>query len=206
LLLACSGGSQITGTVTIEPVTIAGPVSLGSGSVLEVSIVDADGGATVVETLPVSGSPPFPFELEVPVGEPRRDRALFARAEVRDPQGQAGRTLFRTASPIALPDQNETLRLHVVAVVPENAPTALYFCAGREVTARFVPGQVELTLSDPDGNAPRVLTLPRVISASGSRYSDGTSLFWEHRTGVRFEHGGAVLSCDRREEPEQAVG
>ncbi|MBI5518794.1 MAG: MliC family protein [Desulfovibrio sp.] len=37
------------------------------------------------------------------------------------------------------------------------------------------------------------LTLPLALSASGARYSDGESTYWEHHGSARFERGDVVV-------------
>jgi membrane-bound inhibitor of C-type lysozyme len=70
-------------------------------------------------------------------------------------------------------------------------PSAVYRTEdGRRLTARFdIPGRtVRITL--PGG---QTLTLPLAVSASGARYSDGASTFWEHHGRARFERGDVVI-------------
>ncbi len=38
------------------------------------------------------------------------------------------------------------------------------------------------------------LTLPRAVSASGARYSDGTSTFWEHQGAALLDLAGASFA------------
>jgi len=82
------------------------------------------------------------------------------------------------------------------AVSPEPAPipdaiTAVYAAEdGAELTARFdtKKNTVEVTL--PDG---RTVTLPRAVSGSGARYSDGRETFWEHQGEATYTVGEETL-------------
>ena len=50
------------------------------------------------------------------------------------------------------------------------------------------PGQVELVLPD------RTLVLPQVPAASGARYQEGRTVFWNQGNEARFEIDGKVYS------------
>ena len=55
------------------------------------------------------------------------------------------------------------------------------------------PGQVELVLPD------RTLVLPQVPAASGARYQEGRTVFWNQGNEARFEIDGKVYpACIRR--------
>jgi membrane-bound inhibitor of C-type lysozyme len=78
------------------------------------------------------------------------------------------------------------------------AATITYQCAANQTLAVTVipasPGkgeEVQLTL--PDKSA---LTLPRVVSASGAKYSNGTFTFWSKGNTAFVEQGETVVLKD----------
>jgi membrane-bound inhibitor of C-type lysozyme len=78
------------------------------------------------------------------------------------------------------------------------AATITYQCAANQTLAvRVIPAtpgkgeEVQLTL--PDKSA---LTLPRVVSASGAKYSNGNFTFWSKGNTAFVEQGDAVVLKD----------
>jgi uncharacterized membrane protein len=61
--------------------------------------------------------------------------------------------------------------------------------------ATFHGDRVELQLPG------RTLTLPRVIAASGARFSDGSNTFWNKRNDATFELDGRTQSCREVRDP-----
>jgi membrane-bound inhibitor of C-type lysozyme len=71
--------------------------------------------------------------------------------------------------------------------------TLVFACDDREFLVRVGPGQVELVLPG------RTLVLPQVPAASGARYQEGRTLFWNQGNEARFEIEGKVYTgCIRR--------
>lgn len=61
---------------------------------------------------------------------------------------------------------------------------------GRTLTARFDIAGRSARVTLPDGET---LTLPLALSASGARYSNGASTYWEHHGSARFERGEVLV-------------
>jgi len=68
---------------------------------------------------------------------------------------------------------------------------ATYNCGGHgTVTASYTPEILSLNV------AGRQYRLPRAISGSGARYTDGKTLFWDNgRTAILSVGGGRQASC-----------
>ena len=67
---------------------------------------------------------------------------------------------------------------------PADSVTVIYVSSqGQRLTARFNNDVQTVTVRLPDG---RSVTLPRAMSASGARYSDGKMTFWEHQGSAGF--------------------
>lgn len=80
--------------------------------------------------------------------------------------------------------------------------------SGGEVRATFVDGGGAVLLAVFDNAAGTVavtlpggreVTLPRAVSGSGARYSDGRETFWEHQGEATFTSGEEVLFEGRAE-------
>jgi membrane-bound inhibitor of C-type lysozyme len=61
---------------------------------------------------------------------------------------------------------------------------------GQTLTACFDTRADTVLVKLPDG---REVTLPRAISASGARYSDGDTTFWEHHGEGIFQVGDSII-------------
>jgi len=74
--------------------------------------------------------------------------------------------------------------------LPSAASTGLRFACpnGLEALVEFRENAVEILLADG-----RSFTLPHVPTASGSKYSDGHNIFWEHRGATMIELDGQRL-------------
>ena len=66
---------------------------------------------------------------------------------------------------------------------------AQFDCGDVTIAARFEHERVRLTIGE------RVLVLPQTISASGARYADGPTLFWNKGRDATFELDGVTRSC-----------
>jgi membrane-bound inhibitor of C-type lysozyme len=74
---------------------------------------------------------------------------------------------------------------------PDNMVITAYVSAqGKRLTALYDIASEKVTLGLPDG---KTLTLPAARSASGSRYSDGKMIFWEHQGTATLYRGEVVL-------------
>lgn len=92
----------------------------------------------------------------------------------------------------------------VAAPVPAPKTATPFKCDDISMIARFSDGVVEIALPG------RTISLPQVVSASGARYTDGQTLFWNKGDTAQFEmNGKAYTGCraDRRPAPaNQDVG
>lgn len=70
---------------------------------------------------------------------------------------------------------------------------APFECGDLIVPAVFQRDAVELPLPD------RVLTLPQAIAASGARYADGATVFWNKGRDATFDDGGTSRMCHQIE-------
>jgi putative lipoprotein len=81
---------------------------------------------------------------------------------------------------------------------PAKHPVAARFdCDTLALTATFHDDRVVIELPE------RSLTLPHVVSASGARYSDGPTTFWNKGREAAFEVDGRKQTCRERREPWQ---
>ena len=102
-----------------------------------------------------------------------------------------GETTSATPTPSA--EQEETGTITDTTATESEAATvieATFVCPdGTSIPAVFdnVAGNVTITL--PDGE----LTLPQVISASGARYSDDTTTFWNKGNEATIEVDGTMV-------------
>jgi membrane-bound inhibitor of C-type lysozyme len=69
------------------------------------------------------------------------------------------------------------------------AISARFTCDDLVVSAAFEPSRAVLSLPG------RTITLPQAISASGARYSDGTTTFWNKGREATFELDGRSRHC-----------
>ena len=89
----------------------------------------------------------------------------------------------------------------VAAPVPAPKAPVPFKCDEIGLIARFSDGVVELSLP-----GDRKVNLPQVVSASGARYTDGSTLFWNKGDEAQFEmNGRKYTGCriDREPAPEK---
>ena len=87
-----------------------------------------------------------------------------------------------TAPTMPTAAEQEAISAGVEAADAGNQISVTWDCDGTMIPVRFMQDTVLVDL--PDGTA---VTLPIAISASGSRYSDGTVTYWEHQGTARIE-------------------
>jgi len=85
-----------------------------------------------------------------------------------------------------------------LTLAQNSAATVTYQCVANQTLAvRIIPAlpgkveEVQMTLPDKS-----VLTLPRVVSASGAKYSNGTFTFWSKGNTAFVEQGDTVVLKD----------
>lgn len=194
--------SGITGTVSYRE-----RIALAPGSVVIVTLEDtskADAIATMLGEARIMierNQVPIAFAIEVEPGriDPRHRYAVQAR--ILDPQGALRWTSTRAypvltdGHPTSVDVQVEAVRSPVANPGAGASPsqTLVFICDGGEFHVRMKLGQVELMLPD------RTLVLPQVPAASGAKYQEGRTVFWNQGNEARFEVDGKVYSsCIRR--------
>ena len=81
---------------------------------------------------------------------------------------------------------------------PASAPIAARFeCDDITVDVVFDGAQATLTMPN------RTVTLPQAVSASGARYTDGKTIFWNKGNEATFELDGRTRECRVRRDPWQ---
>lgn len=87
----------------------------------------------------------------------------------------------------------------VAAPVPAPKTAMPFKCDEISMIARFSDGVVEIALPG------RTIALPQVVSASGARYTDGQTLFWNKGDTAQFEmNGKQYTGCRVDREPAPA--
>jgi uncharacterized membrane protein len=86
------------------------------------------------------------------------------------------------------------------AARPAAPISARFDCGGEIVPIVFHADRSVITLPD------RELTLPQAMSASGARYSDGATTFWNKGNEATFEIGGRSLMCRELPDPWREAG
>lgn len=186
-VLSCGGPSGIAGTVIFSETP-----DLPAGSILTITITDADGHVARTQSTGIRSSPPLPFhtslphELDEAVG-----KTLFARAEVLDPHEHP---LWRSDAPAPLESKDQRdLALSVAPIV--STASASWNCSGRVLVAVFSTGVVDLQELGSQDTSPASLRLWRVISGSGARYSNGADELWIKGSEATLRVGGETVSC-----------
>lgn len=78
---------------------------------------------------------------------------------------------------------------------PANVISARFACDGVDVRVRFEPDQAVLTVGD------RTMVLPQALSASGARYADGDTVFWNKGREATFALDGREYACREVRDP-----
>lgn len=112
---------------------------------------------------------------------------------------QDTKTLHRLADTwVVAEDGDGKPRLKMIEILvkqqsKQQAPLTSYYCgAAGEVGVREIEQDtIELSLAD------QMLILPRVVSASGTKYGEGEVSFWDKGHEARFESGGRQFLCHR---------
>jgi predicted AlkP superfamily pyrophosphatase or phosphodiesterase len=81
------------------------------------------------------------------------------------------------------------------AAAPASVETTLWDCPGRRFIVRVAPGLASVQ------SAGRVFALPAAEAASGAKYQDATTVFWNQGDRARFEIDGTTWSECRRVRP-----
>jgi len=193
---------RVTGSVSYRE-----RVALAPGSLVIVTLEDtsrADAPATTLGEARITigrNQVPIPFVIEVEAGriDPRHRHAV--RARILDPQG-ALRWTSTQAYPVLTGGHPSSVDVQVEGIgsqaastgaAPPRSGTLVFTCDDVEFLVRVGSNQVELVLPD------RTLVLPQVPAASGAKYQQGRTLFWNRGDEARIEVEGKVYpACTRR--------
>lgn len=160
------------------------------------SFDNLDAATVAMTTLTADGGAPYDFSL---VYEPARldaDLRYAVSARARDSQG---RVTHISTGTVALPgpqaDPRITLTLRPdTGRAPAAAPAATYNCDGRQITVHFDTAGAQHAVRI-TGLGATPLRLPAQRAASGARYSDNDTTFWNKTGEARLEYGGEVYRC-----------
>lgn len=197
-----AGSAEVTGTVTYRERIAVPPEAELAVRLVDVSLADAPWIVLDEQLSTTDGrQPPFPFTLRYDPEQVRPGRRYAVHAEIR----AGDRLMFTTADshPVDLaagdPPPLELLLERVASTGPPTAPpaearTVRYRCPdGYEFLARVEEARATLALGD------TTVTLPRAVSASGARFTDGSTLYWSRGDEARLEAGGTVREGCRGE-------
>jgi putative lipoprotein len=201
LAAACAssaGPGRVTGSLAYRE-----RMALPEGAVVRVMLVDisligAPERVLIEREIRPAGQVPIAFALDVPPGQIERERRYGVRATIATPDG---RPLWVTAAAVPVltqgaPETVELQLLRVGAAPPTGTRVFAYDCAGfafrvevaKERALLFLPG--------------RNMTLPATPSASGAKYSDGSTTFWSQGDEASLDVDGEEhRGCRARARP-----
>jgi putative lipoprotein len=201
LAAACAspaGPGRVTGTLAYRE-----RIALPEGAVARVMLVDVaaigvpERVIAVTEIRP-AGQVPIAFAIDFAPEQIEPERRYGVRATLAGPDG---RPLWATpaAAPVLTQGAPETVELwlqRVSAAAPPGTRVLAYDCAGFAFRVEVSRERARLLLPG------RSVTLPAAPSASGAKYSDGSTTFWSKgdEASLRVdgvEHGG----CRARARP-----
>ena len=201
LAAACAsptGPSRVTGTLAYRE-----RIALPEGAVARVMLVDiaAIGAAERViseREIRPAGQVPIAFALDFAPGPIDPERRYGVRATLAGPDGRP-LWVTPTAAPVLTQGAPETLELwlqRASAAAPPGPRVLAYDCAGFAFRVEVSRERARLLLPG------RSMTLPALPSASGAKYSDGSTTFWSKGDEASLRLDGAEHSgCRARARP-----
>jgi len=178
-------------------------IALPEGAVARVMLVDtaAIGAPERVITereIRPAGQVPIAFALDFAPGQIDPERRYGVRATIAGPDG---RPLWATsaAAPVLTQGAPEAVELwlqRVSAAAPAGPRVLAYDCAGFAFRVEVSRERARLLLPG------RSVTLPAVPSASGAKYTDGSTTFWSQGDDASLRADGVEHSgCRARSRP-----
>jgi len=216
LLASCSSLFQKKTSITLSGhlagnVTYQERVALPPDAKIIVSLedktrADRSGEFIAQQIIEPQGQVPVPFNLRYIPAAINLDHHYVISALITDSNEQL---LWSTdeSIPVEFARQDQAIAITVKrmpatlsASIPSPQGAIPFKCDEISFIARFSDNAVELSLP-----GERTLDLPQVISASGARYSDGKTLFWNKGDTALFtmnDHQYAGCHIDRAPLPE----
>ena len=191
--------AQVTGSVSYRE-----RIALPAGgrlrvTLLDVSLIDQPARVVAERELEARGQVPIPFALEVERARIDPDRRYALHAELSAAEGGL-RWATPTAVPVLTRGAPSAVEIVVARVAGAGAPAGVrvfaYDCAGLAFRAEVGAERAIVFL------AGRSVTLPRVPSASGAKFSDGSTTFWSRGAEASLHVDGALhTGCRQRARP-----
>ena len=177
---------QLAGTVSYRE-----RMALPPGSNVTVTLVEVSSEEYLIiaeEIIEPSGQVPIPFALEYEPDaiQPERDYAI--RAVIKSPDGE---TLWTTVEPFPITDFDNAQEMEILLSKEGSKqqismlPGHIFQADDTQFTAYFGDGRVHLILPDSG-----MVILPEVQAASGAKYTDGSTTFWNKGDEAFIEVGG----------------
>jgi putative lipoprotein len=160
----------------------------------DVSRKDASGSFVAQQTLRPRTEVPVAFDLRYLPSAIDTTHRYALHASIVDAQDEL---LWITTepTPVLFTDADKPYMLTLARAIdpyaaPQRAPNTIvgFRCDDFAFIAKFFADRVEIA------TAGRTLSLPQVLSASGARYSDGRSTFWNEGDFAQFNMNGADYS------------
>ena len=187
-LPALSG--YVTGSVAYRERIALPPDAKIIVSLEDVSRSDKSAAFVAQQTLRPGAQVPVLFNLRYIPSAINRKHSYAVRAAVLDSQDEL-MWASTAAYPVLFNEPEKPLAIMMDRVLSPNpvAPPPVhasigYKCDDIEFIAKFEANMVQILLPG------RTLMLPRVISGSGARYTDGVTTFWNKGDTVAFEMNG----------------
>jgi putative lipoprotein len=181
---------RVTGSVAYRERIALPPNARVIVTLEDVSRKDASGAFIAQQTLQPKTQVPIAFDLRYIPSAIDRKHKYAVRAAIIDTHDE---TLWTSteSTPVLFNESDKAIAIMVERVVnPATQPAPAintvtgFKCDDFAFIVKFSNAKVDIAL------AGRNVILPQVISASGARYSDGSTTFWNKGDGAIFELNG----------------